>query len=198
MSSTVSIQRSSPDGDSCEESVVNQMGSMVTVMDTLRCRYAGRRVTYCLQFRTSECQSIVTTETVDSKSTSTYRSIYIDLITVNYNLLSSVHNIPSSTSESISILVNVDEQINCADVEGLTITATIVEGNRIVSTPQQTNYSDTVITFRSISAGDYTCMVTIEVGTVTVESMQIPCTVNRGKWECCSIHSLRLLVVIYS
>ena len=70
MSSTVSIQRSPPDGDSCEESIVNQMtsgSSPVTVMNTLSCRYAGRRVTYCLQFRTDECQSNVATETVESK-----------------------------------------------------------------------------------------------------------------------------------
>ena len=50
--------------------VVNQMtsgSSPVTVMDTLSCRYAGRRVTYCLQFRTDECQSNVATETIESK-----------------------------------------------------------------------------------------------------------------------------------
>ena len=71
MSSTVSIQRSSPDSDPCEESVVNQMtsgSSPVTVMDTLSCRYAGSRVTYCLQFRTDECQSSMATETVESKN----------------------------------------------------------------------------------------------------------------------------------
>ena len=73
MSSTVSIQRSSPDSDSCEESVVNQMtsgSSPVTVMDTLSCRYAGRRVTYCLQFRTDNCQSAVAMESVQSNYTS--------------------------------------------------------------------------------------------------------------------------------
>ena len=71
INSTVSIQRSSPDSDSCEESVVNQMtsgSSPVTVMDTLSCRYAGRRVTYCLQFRTDNCQSSVATETVERKN----------------------------------------------------------------------------------------------------------------------------------
>ena len=70
MSSTVSIQRSSLDSESCEESVVNQMtsgSSPAIVMDTLSCRYAGRRVTYCLQFRTDGCQSNVTTETSECK-----------------------------------------------------------------------------------------------------------------------------------
>ena len=52
--------------------VVNQMtiGSSpvtYTVMDTLSCRYAGRRVTYCLQLRTDECQSNVATDTIESK-----------------------------------------------------------------------------------------------------------------------------------
>ena len=70
-SSTVSIQRSSPDSDSCEESVVNQMtsgSSPVTMMDTLSCTYAGHRVTYCLQFRTDECQSAVAIESVEGNN----------------------------------------------------------------------------------------------------------------------------------
>ena len=37
------------------------------MMDTLSCRYAGRRVTYCLQFRTDECQSAVAMESVQCK-----------------------------------------------------------------------------------------------------------------------------------
>ena len=92
-------------------------------------------------------------------------------------LLVGVHHIPSSTSESVSILVNVDEQTNCDGVEGLTITA-----NMIAST-QQTNYSDTMVTFSSdsISAGDYTCSVTVEDETGPVESVHIPCAVSRGE-----------------
>ena len=89
------------------------------------------------------------------------------------DLLFGVHNIPSSTSESVSILVNVDEQTNCDDVEGLIITATLTEGT-IVST-QQADFADGIITFRSISAGDYTCSVTVEDETGPIESMQIPC-----------------------
>ena len=95
-------------------------------------------------------------------------------------LLLSLHRIFSSTSESVSILVNVDEQTNCDGVEGLTITATLTEGNLIIST-QQTHYSDTVITFRSISAGDYTCSVTVEDETGPVESLHIPCKVDEGE-----------------
>ena len=60
------------------------------------------------------------------------------------DLLFGVHHIdiPSSTSESVSILVNVDEQTNCDGVEGLTILATLsAEGafNTIVSR-QPANY----------------------------------------------------------
>ena len=92
------------------------------------------------------------------------------------DLLFGVHNIPSSTSESVSILVNVDEQTNCDSVEGLTITATLTEGviDMIVST-EQADFADGIITFRSISAGDYTCSVTVEDETGPVESMPIPC-----------------------
>ena len=184
ISSTVSIQSSSPDSDSCEESVVNQMTSgrsPVIVMDTPSCRYAGRRVTYCLQFRTDECQSNVTTETVECKVVSctmvSYSSLFSLLVP---GLLSSVHHIRSSISEIVSILVNVDEQTNCDGVEGLTITATLSDRNMIIST-QQTNYSDTAITFESISAGDYTCSVTVEDETGPVESVHIPCTVDEGE-----------------
>ena len=80
MSSTVSIQRSSPDSDSCEESVANQMtsgSSLVTVMDTLSCRYTGHRVAYCLQFRTNECQSSVATETMECKHVYMYTTILV-------------------------------------------------------------------------------------------------------------------------
>ena len=38
----------------------------------------------------------------------------------------------SSTSDSISLRVDVNEQANCEGVEGLTITATIAEGTRII------------------------------------------------------------------
>ena len=91
-------------------------------------------------------------------------------------LLFGVHHIPSSTSESVSILVNVDEQTNCDGVEGLTITATLTDGviDMIVST-EQADFADGIITFRSISAGDYTCCVTVEDETGPVESIQIPC-----------------------
>ena len=103
---------------------------------------------------------------------------YIILLTfvIVPGLLSSVHHTPSSTSESVSILVNVDEQTNCDGVERLTITATLTEGviDMIVST-QQADFADSIITFKSISAGDYTCSVTVEDETGPVESMQIPC-----------------------
>ena len=89
-------------------------------------------------------------------------------------MLFGVYNIPSSTSESVSILVNVDEQTSCDGVEGLTITTTLTESDTVVST-QQADFADGIISFRSISAGDYTCSVTVEDETGPIESMQIPC-----------------------
>ena len=150
--------------------------SPVTVMDTLSCRYAGRRVTYCLQFRTDECRSSVATERVECKNIPYTIASYslLLLFTIVPGLLFGVHHTPSSTSESVSIQVNVDEQTNCDGVEGLTITATLTESDTIVST-QQVDFADGIITFTSISAGDYTCSVTVEDETGPVESMQIPC-----------------------
>ena len=54
-------------------------------------------------------------------------------------LLHGVYNIPSSTSEIVSILVNVDEQTNCDGVEGLTITAALTE-NRELEGQSQTQH----------------------------------------------------------
>ena len=95
------------------------------------------------------------------------------------SLLSSVHHTPSSTSESVSILVNVDEQTiaNCDGVEGITITA------NVIAATQKINTSDTDVTFRSISAGDYTCSVTVEDETGPLESVHIPCAVGQGELE---------------
>ena len=70
--------------------------------------------------------------------------------------------------------MDVNEQANCEGVEGLSITATIAEGARTIST-QEANFADGTITFESISAGDYTCSVTVEDGTGPLESVQIPC-----------------------
>ena len=92
------------------------------------------------------------------------------------NLLSRVQ-FTSSTSDSISLRVDVNEQANCEGVDGLTITATIAEGTRTIST-QEANFADGTITFESISAGDYTCSVTVEDGTGPLESMQTPCQIR--------------------
>ena len=82
-SSIVSIQRSSPDGNSCEESITNQMtngSSPVTVMDTLSCRYAGRSATYCMQFSKDGCESGVAMETVQCKATCLLVNYYVCII----------------------------------------------------------------------------------------------------------------------
>ena len=68
----MSIHRSSINSDlpSCDESVLSQFtanSSSVTVVDTLSCRYAGHRVTYCLQLVADECQSSVAMQTVESE-----------------------------------------------------------------------------------------------------------------------------------
>ena len=120
-------------------------------------------------------------------------------------MLHGVYNIPSSTSEtqSVSILVNVDEQTNCDGVERLTITATLTESTTVST--QQTDFADGIITFTSTSAGDYTCSVTVEDETGPVESMQIQCTPS-GKYSyaqipvLCQSHDIYIVTawVVYS
>ena len=100
------------------------------------------------------------------------------------DLLSSLHDIAVSSSGSVSILADIDEQANCAGVDGLAITATIAEGARIIST-QETAFADATITFESISPGDYTCSVTVEDGTGPIETMQIPCVSSARELGCC-------------
>ena len=80
----------------------------------------------------------------------------------------------------VSLRVTVNEQANCAGVDGLTITATIAEGARIIST-QQTDFADSSINFESLAGGDYICSVSIGDGTESIESMQIPCVAAAGK-----------------
>ena len=87
--------------------------------------------------------------------------------------------------------MNVDEQTNCDGVEGLTITATLTEGTTVST--QQTDFADGIITFTSISAGDYTCSVTVEDETGPVESMQIQCTPS-GKFRHACQHYLCIIL----
>ena len=64
----MSVQRSSPTSTDCEMSVTTQPTNgdqTVTIMDQLSCRYAGQRVTYCLQFTADQCDSFTVMESTD-------------------------------------------------------------------------------------------------------------------------------------
>ena len=75
--------------------------------------------------------------------------------------------------------MNVDEQ-TIANCDGaLTITA------NVIAATQKINTSDTDVIFGSISAGDYTCSVTVEDETGPVESVHIPCAVGQGELKHC-------------
>ena len=91
------------------------------------------------------------------------------------DLLLGAYNIPSTTSGSVSILVNVDEQVNCDGLEGLAITVTLT-GGAVDMTAMRADFMDGIITFTSVSAGAYTCTVAVEGDNGFRESMQIPCT----------------------
>ena len=86
-------------------------------------------------------------------------------------LLSSLHNIPA---DSVTILVNVNEQANCDNVKGLNITASVTRGDQVISS-READFTDNIFTFESISGDDYTCSVSVEDETGVVESMQIMC-----------------------
>ena len=65
---SVSVQRSSPTSVDCGMSVATQPtngDATVTIMDQLSCRFAGQRVTYCLQFTTDQCDSLRVMESTD-------------------------------------------------------------------------------------------------------------------------------------
>ena len=85
-------------------------------------------------------------------------------------LLSSLRDITYLSSEGINIDVNINDQVFCEEMDELVITATIAEGSRVIST-LETNFADTIISFESISPGDYTCSVTVEDGTGPIETM---------------------------
>ena len=90
-------------------------------------------------------------------------------------LLGSLSEVSSPTSDSVSILVGVNEPYaDCVSMDELTITATIIEGTTILST-QETSFVDTIISFESISPSDYTCSVTVEDGTGPIQVVNISC-----------------------
>ena len=96
------------------------------------------------------------------------------------NLLSDlqVADRPSAPG-SVSLDVSISNQANCDGVERLSINVTVNTLERIVAT-QAAEFADTVITFESISAGNYRCRVTVEDGTATVDSMEVSCS---GNWQ---------------
>ena len=90
-------------------------------------------------------------------------------------LLSSVEEV-SSTAGTLTLMVDVNQH-NCDGQDTLTITATIADGDTIISTQEDTSFTDGSITFESIPVGDYTCTVTVVDGMGAIESQvrQIPC-----------------------
>ena len=88
-------------------------------------------------------------------------------------LISSVEQV-SSTAGTLTLMVDV---YNCDGQDTLTITATIADGDTIISTQEDTSFTDGSITFESIPVGDYTCTVTVVDGMEPIESQvqQIPC-----------------------
>ena len=91
------------------------------------------------------------------------------------SLLSSAPEVTSSTSDSISLMVDVNEQANCEGVEGLTITVSVILTNYSITLTRQSDFADVTIVFPNVPAGDHTCSVTVEDGTGPIESMQISC-----------------------
>ena len=89
-------------------------------------------------------------------------------------MLSSVRNIDSFAPGIVILDVNINEHMFCDEMDELTITATIAEGTRVIST-KEALFANAQITFESIPPGDYTCSVRVEDGTGPVETMQIPC-----------------------
>ena len=92
-------------------------------------------------------------------------------------LVSSVEEV-SSAAGTLTLMVDVNDQHNCDGQDALTITATIADGDTIISTQEEAAFTDGPITFESISAGDYTCTVTVVDGMGPIESQvqQIPCS----------------------
>ena len=89
-------------------------------------------------------------------------------------MLSRVSNVNSVASEAVGLQIIINEHMYCDEIDELTITATVTEGSRIVST-EETSFANTRITFESIPPGDYTCSVRVEDRTGPVETMQVPC-----------------------
>lgn len=66
--SAVDFQHSSPQSLACDHEVrfFNRLleGNTISATETLDCGYAGRAVTYCLQYSNDTCQSLPTMERI--------------------------------------------------------------------------------------------------------------------------------------
>ena len=82
----------------------------------------------------------------------------------------------SSTPDSVSVRVDINEQANCNGVEDLSITASISSGNTVLAS-QRARFANAIVMFESLDSGDYDCSVTVESSTGSLQEMSIPCSV---------------------
>ena len=155
-------------------------------MDTLSCRYAGRRVTYCLQFRTDECQSAVAMKTIESKLYRKYCSSNEYHVIVP-SLLSGPLVLTSPAPNTLSMSVDVDEQTNCVNVDALFITRAVfypvdsTKYHAYVEISGDIAFADTDVVFEYVPPGhdEYYCIVDIGYNNTqyitTAYSLSMPC-----------------------
>lgn len=86
--------------------------------------------------------------------------------------------VTSLMSNNVSLMVDVNEQSNCDGLDGLTINANIMEGDKIISS-KMANFTNITITFLNemIPPGDFICSITIEDETGPIESSNRSCAI---------------------
>ena len=93
------------------------------------------------------------------------------------SLITSLSEGVSSTAGAVTLMVDVNDQYNCAGQDTLTIIAIITSGDgTVINTHEGADFTDGPITFQeSVRDGEFTCTVTVVDGVGPIEFQQIPC-----------------------
>lgn len=158
----VSVSHSAPNGDDCVENASGVVGREWTqVQVAFNCSYAGSIVTFCVQFTSATCQSnVAKIMTSDLPALVTSEQITYSEIT---------------SSNSIALLIDINEEVTCDNREELQLSAMVLKGNKVVAS-RTLPFSNTIAYFSGILQGEYNCTTSTVIGTIQFESTTFNCT----------------------
>lgn len=80
-----------------------------------------------------------------------------------------------TSSNSIALLININEEVTCDNREELQLSAMVLKGNKVVAS-RTLPFSNTIAYFSGILQGEYNCTTSTVIGTIQFESTTFNCT----------------------